>query len=109
MTVTAQSKTWTVFARTYTEIVGSNPTGGMDVCVYFVFVLSCVGGGLASGWSPVQGVLPTEREAKAHQNAVEPNKEEKCLTKMSGFSLRFVRMLELLPGRFPLNQALSER
>jgi hypothetical protein len=31
----------------------------MDVCPRFsVFVLSCVGRGLASGWSPVQGVLP---------------------------------------------------
>jgi hypothetical protein len=35
----------------------------MDVCVcvysYSVFVLSCVGSGLATSWSPVQGVLPT--------------------------------------------------
>jgi hypothetical protein len=31
----------------------------MSVCVYSVFVLSCVGSGLATGWSPVQGVLPT--------------------------------------------------
>jgi hypothetical protein len=29
----------------------------MFVCVYSVFVLSCVGSGFASGWSPVQGVL----------------------------------------------------
>jgi hypothetical protein len=26
---------------------------------FFCVVLSCVGRGLASGWSPVQGVLPT--------------------------------------------------
>jgi hypothetical protein len=39
---TAQSEAWTVFARSYTEIVGSNPTGGMDVCVRFCVVL-CVG------------------------------------------------------------------
>jgi hypothetical protein len=31
----------------------------MYVCVYSVFVLPCVGSGLATGWSPVQGVLPT--------------------------------------------------
>jgi hypothetical protein len=31
----------------------------MFVCVYSVFVLSCVGRGLVTGWSPVQGVLPT--------------------------------------------------
>jgi hypothetical protein len=31
----------------------------MDVCLRIsVFVLSCVGRGLASGRSPVQGVLP---------------------------------------------------
>jgi hypothetical protein len=29
----------------------------MFFCVYFVFVLSCVGSGLAMDWSPVQGVL----------------------------------------------------
>jgi hypothetical protein len=36
-------------------IVGSNPTRGMDVCVYSLFVL---GSGLTTGWSLVQGVLP---------------------------------------------------
>jgi hypothetical protein len=30
----------------------------MFVCVYSVFVLSCIGSGLATGWSLVQGVLP---------------------------------------------------
>jgi hypothetical protein len=29
--------------------VGSNPSRGMDVCVYSVFLLFCVGSGLASG------------------------------------------------------------
>jgi hypothetical protein len=29
--------------------VGSNPARGMDVCVYSVFVLSCVSSGLATG------------------------------------------------------------
>jgi hypothetical protein len=36
--------------------MGSNPTQGMGVCVYSVFVL---GSGLATGSSPVQGVLST--------------------------------------------------
>jgi hypothetical protein len=31
----------------------------MSVCVYSVFVLFCVGSGLATGWTPVRGVLPT--------------------------------------------------
>jgi hypothetical protein len=34
-------------------------TCSMFVCVYSEFVLSCVGSGLVSGWSPVQGVLTT--------------------------------------------------
>jgi hypothetical protein len=44
ITVAARSKAWTVFARSNAGIVVSNPTQGMDVCVcvYFVFVLSCV-------------------------------------------------------------------
>jgi hypothetical protein len=31
----------------------------MDVWVYSVFVFSCAGSGLATGWSPIQVVLPT--------------------------------------------------
>jgi hypothetical protein len=31
----------------------------MTVCVYTVFVLSCVGSGFATCWSPVQEILPT--------------------------------------------------
>jgi hypothetical protein len=42
----------------------------MDVCVYSVFMLSCVGSGPATGWSPVQGVLPIVCKIK------EPHKEE---------------------------------
>jgi hypothetical protein len=44
----ARSKARTVFARSNTEIVGSNPTGSMDVCVCSVRVYSvstpCGGG-----------------------------------------------------------------
>jgi hypothetical protein len=61
ITVAARSRTWTVFGRSKPGIVGSNPTQGMDVCVcvYSVCVLLSVGSGLATGWSLVQGVLPT--------------------------------------------------
>jgi hypothetical protein len=60
ITVAVQSKAWNVFAHLNTGIMGLNPTQGMDICLrYSVFVLSCVGSGLAMGWSPVQGVLPT--------------------------------------------------
>jgi hypothetical protein len=37
--MTAQSKPLNVFASSNTGIVGSNPTQGMNVCVYSVFVL----------------------------------------------------------------------
>jgi hypothetical protein len=30
----------------------------MDVCVHPVFVVSCIGSGLTTSWSPVQGDLP---------------------------------------------------
>jgi hypothetical protein len=33
ITVAAQSKAWTVFARSNAEIVRSNPNQGMNVCV----------------------------------------------------------------------------
>jgi hypothetical protein len=63
VTVVERSKSCTVFARSETWIVGSNPTQGMDVwcfCAFFcVCVVLCLGRGLATGWSPVQGVLPS--------------------------------------------------
>jgi hypothetical protein len=42
------------------------------VCVYSVFVLSCASSGLATGWSLVQGALPTVYKCKI----TEPHKEE---------------------------------
>jgi hypothetical protein len=42
ITVAARSEKWTVFTRSNTGIVDSNPTQGMEVGVYSVFVLSCV-------------------------------------------------------------------
>jgi hypothetical protein len=66
ITEVTRSKAWTVFARSNTGIVGSNPTRGMDVCVrlFCVCVVLCVGSGLATGWSPVQGVLQTVYRTK---------------------------------------------
>jgi hypothetical protein len=58
ITVAVWCKPWTVFARSNAGIVGSNPTWYTDfVCVYSVCIVLCVGSGLATGWSPVQGVL----------------------------------------------------
>jgi hypothetical protein len=44
ITVVSRSEAWTVFARSNTGVVRSNPTRDMDffVCVYSVFVLLCV-------------------------------------------------------------------
>jgi hypothetical protein len=53
VTVAERSKAWTVFARLETRIVSSNPSQDMDVCVRF-----STGRGLATSWSPAQGVLP---------------------------------------------------
>jgi hypothetical protein len=56
--VAARSEAGTVFARSNTGVVGSNSTRGMDVSVrlFCVCVVLWVGSGLATGWSPVQGV-----------------------------------------------------
>jgi hypothetical protein len=79
--VAARSKTWSLFAPSNAAIVGSNPTQGIDVCVrlFCVCFVLCVGSGLATGWSPVQGVLPTvyrikklKKTAKVRQRPVEP-------------------------------------
>jgi hypothetical protein len=58
-TLAARLEAWTVFVCSNTGVVGSNPTRGVDVCVYSVFVLPCVGSGLEVGWFPTQEVLPT--------------------------------------------------
>jgi hypothetical protein len=47
--VAARSKAW-VYGRALAEIVGSNPIEGMDVCFFWVFVLS--GTGLCDGPIP---------------------------------------------------------
>jgi hypothetical protein len=82
ITVAARSKAWIVFTRSNTEIVGSNPTQGIDVCIVCLFcvcVVLCVGTGLVKALFPVQGVVPTvyrvkklKKAAKAQQRAVEP-------------------------------------
>jgi hypothetical protein len=60
----ARSKAWTVFACSNTGIVGLNPIQGLDVCMplFCVCVVLPVGGGLATGWSAVQGVPSSATE-----------------------------------------------
>jgi hypothetical protein len=50
ITVAMRHKALTVFARSNAGMVSSNPTQGMDVCVrlFCVFVVLCIGGGLAT-------------------------------------------------------------
>jgi hypothetical protein len=67
VTVAERSKASTVFARSEAGIVGSNSTQGMDVwcmCLFCVCVVLCLGKGLATSWSLVQGVLPTVDKIK---------------------------------------------
>jgi hypothetical protein len=80
-TEATQSKAWTVFARSNTGILGSNPTRGMDVCarLFCVCVVLGVGSGLATGSSPVQKVLPTvytikklKKRPRSKKRAIEP-------------------------------------
>jgi hypothetical protein len=71
-----RSRAWTVSARSNTGIVGSNPTWGMDVCVllFCVCAVLCVRSGLATGWSPGQGILPTKKLKRCprYTRVVEP-------------------------------------
>jgi hypothetical protein len=81
ITVAAQSKAWTVFARSNTDIVGSNPTQGMDDCVHLfcVCVVLCVGSALRRVYHSSEQSYrlcnkdyETEEEAMAQQRAVKP-------------------------------------
>jgi hypothetical protein len=79
--VAARCKTWIVFAPSNAGIVGSIPTQGMDVCVYLfcVCVVLCVGSGLATGWSPAQGVLPTVYRIKKLKNSQVQQKDWRAI------------------------------
>jgi hypothetical protein len=62
ITAAARSKAWTVFARSDAGIVDSNSTQGIDicVCVYSVFVLSCV-----CSYRPCDGLISRPRSPTA--------------------------------------------
>jgi hypothetical protein len=52
-------KAFTVFYRSNTRIVDSNPVRAMDEHLHLsLLVISCVDWSLATFWSPFQGVLP---------------------------------------------------
>jgi hypothetical protein len=48
--------------------------GCLCVLLFCVYVVLCVGRGLATGWSPVQGVLPTVYRIKKLKNGQCPTK-----------------------------------
>jgi hypothetical protein len=75
ITVAARSKAWTVFARSNTGIVGLNPTQGMDVCAFILFVLLFVQlAALRRADPPSNSVKDHENEnaAEVQQRAAEP-------------------------------------
>jgi hypothetical protein len=49
----SRSNTRDVFTRSGIGIMGSNPTRGMDILVFFLFVLFCVGSSIAT----IQGIM----------------------------------------------------
>jgi hypothetical protein len=79
--VAARSDARIVFARSNAENVSSNPTQGIAlyVLLFRVCVVLCVGSGLATGCSHVQGVLSTvyrikelERRPRSNNKTAEP-------------------------------------
>jgi hypothetical protein len=80
--VAARSKAWTVLAHSNTGIMGSNPTQGMDVCVcvYSVFVLSCVyvealrrtDHSSKESYRLCKNDYETEEEARVQRRSVQP-------------------------------------
>jgi hypothetical protein len=68
---------WTVFAHSNTGIMCSNPTRGMDVCVrlFCVCVVLCLGSGLVTGSSLVQGVLRTVYGLRNWKSGQGPTKD----------------------------------
>jgi hypothetical protein len=82
ITVAARSEAWTVFAPSNAATVGSNPTRGIDVCVwvYSVFVLFCMQVVALrrtdhlskESYRPCKKDYGTEEEAREQQRAVEP-------------------------------------
>jgi hypothetical protein len=84
ITVAVRSKAWTVFARSDTGVMGSNPTSGMDVCIHLfcAFVVLCVQ--VAALWNadpPTKECIDQETEKRPmfNKRAVEPQIERYCV------------------------------
>jgi hypothetical protein len=62
LTAWAMARPWLILSSLTDafQLVVSNPSRGMHIWLrLFYFALLCVGSCLATGWSPIQGVLPT--------------------------------------------------
>jgi hypothetical protein len=68
--VAERSGARTIFARSNTESLGSNPTRGIHVCVCLFCAVLCVRKGNESSWSLVQGVLQCIGERNWKKKAV---------------------------------------
>jgi hypothetical protein len=81
--VAAWSKAWTVFDRSNTEIVGSHPTGGMDVyvrlfCVCVVLDLQRADPPSTESYRLCIGLERLKRRPRLNKRAVEHNKKNKA-------------------------------
>jgi hypothetical protein len=76
ITVAERSEAWTVFARSNTAILSSNPTRGMDVFgrLFCIYVVLCADSGLATGWSPSKESYRLCKKIKELEKLLRPNK-----------------------------------
>jgi hypothetical protein len=93
ITVAAQSKTWTVYARSNIGVIGSNPTRGLVVCA-FILCLCCPAYRYCScpamGRSPVQGVVPTVYRLRNWKSGQGPTKGCRAIDRKT--FLRYIRL-----------------
>jgi hypothetical protein len=77
-----EAKASTIFVSSNTGIVGSNPNRGMNVCVrvFCVRVVLCVCIGLATCWSPVQGILPTVHRLRNWKSGQSTKVVQSCIS-----------------------------
>jgi hypothetical protein len=73
ITVAARTEAWNVFDLSDTRIlwVRIPLEAWMSICLYSVHMLSCEGSGLETGWSHVQGVLPSVHKINKFRSSSE--------------------------------------
>jgi hypothetical protein len=83
----ARSKAWTLFVSTSTETVGSIPILSMEVCVrlFCLYVVVCVGVGLATSWSPYKEPYHCIRKLKVSKAQQDGERELYNLIQKVGY------------------------